>query len=203
MLTRLASRHLDDTAFAEIWTNAAAEGSDQPSHPHLEACAECRVRFASFATWLEELRTDAIDEADEVFTAERLNAQQAHVLRRLEAAERPTRIIAFPKTAAAAARPSPVRRWIAASAAAGLIVGVALGQLMDLRHMSTPPSSGVPSDRLAEAGRGPLPGVAIQTVAFSEEAALAEIEDASAPRYESLRPYDTFTPRAADMINPR
>ena len=71
----------------------------QPSHPHLQACAACRSRFAAFATWLDGCAHDAAAEADEPFPPERLAAQQAQIFRRLEAAERPARVIAFPKFA--------------------------------------------------------------------------------------------------------
>ncbi len=43
--------------------------------------------------------TDAAAEVDELFPPERLAAQHAQIFRRLEAAERPARVIAFPKFA--------------------------------------------------------------------------------------------------------
>ena len=133
LLNRLRlSAHLDDAALAAIWTDG------RPSHPHLSNCAACRTRFAEFSAWLENMRVDTTTEADEHFSAERLVAQQAQIFRRLEAAERPARVIAFPKyTQPLTSRTSHASRWIAAAAAAGLIVGVGVGQLMDLRHSLT------------------------------------------------------------------
>jgi hypothetical protein len=202
ILTRLTGRHLDDAAFAELWTNATAEGHGSlGGDPHLATCAECRVRFASFRAWMDELRADAVEEADIAFGPERLAAQHAHILRRLHAIDEPTRIIAFPGAAAGRVRPSPIRRWVTGAAAAGLIVGVGLGQLMDLRRFSEPTRP--VADRRLEAPRSSgLPGV-VPVAAFNEEAALAELEDAAIPRYDALRAYDTFTPRAADYIQPR
>ena len=100
-----AQRHLTDDAFAELWSAAAASG-EPVADPHLAACAQCRARYAAFTGWLDRIHDDAVGEADEAFPAERLAAQQAQVMRRLEALERPARVIAFPRFA----RPSPRRR---------------------------------------------------------------------------------------------
>ena len=197
---RRMTSHLDDAALAELWTNALADGAALPEHPHLQACAECRVRFTSFSNWMTEIRDTAVADAETDLTAERLASQQAQIFRRLEAAERPARVITFPKHSASDARPSSVRRWIAAAAAAGLITGVGLGQLFDLRHGSAAPST-FPIDRVTNmAGRGTaIPAVAT----LNEELTLLELEEAATPRYEVLRAYDTFTPRAADFVQPR
>ena len=196
MLRRMISQHLDDAALAEVWTNAVADGH-APSHPHLETCAECRLRFTSFTAWLDEVREDAIREADLMFPAERLAAQQAQILRRVEAAGQPTRVIAFPKATTVSVRPSPIRRWVTAAAAAGLVAGIGLGQLLDLRHLSTGPST-FPEDRPSNAAT--RPGPMVVPAVLLDDAALAELEAAAAPSYEALRAFDTFTPRAADMI---
>ena len=55
------------------------------------------------------------------FRAERLAVQQAQIARRLEALERPPRVIPFPKAARAViSGHSHVRRWVTVAAAAGL-----------------------------------------------------------------------------------
>lgn len=202
ILNRLTGRHLDDAALAEVWTNAVADGSGVPRDPHLAGCAECRVRYASFESWMEAIRADATAEADEVFTPERLKAQQAHIFRRLEAAEHPTRIIAFPKAPAAASRPSPFRRWVAGAAAAGLLAGIGLGQMLNLGRII--PGSPAPRDTFtveAPMARGTNPSVI--PASFNEETAMRELDEIAVPRYDALRAYDTFTPRAADYIQPR
>lgn len=196
ILDRLTGGHLDDAAFAELWTGV--NGSrDSISHPHLDRCAECRVRFGAFASWMDDIRTDAIGEADDVFPAERLTVQQAQIFKRLEAAEHPARVIVFPKFRAVAARQSSVHRWVAAAAAAGLIIGIGLGNLMDLRHFGAQPevrpSAFVQTDTVAR-------GVTTKSATVSEETLLQELEAAATPQYGSLRPFDTFTPRAADYV---
>lgn len=204
MLERITGGHLNDAALASIWTASAATGG-AIADPHLRQCAECRVRFAAFTEWLDEVRTNAIAEADEAFPAERLIAQQAHILRRLEAAERPSRIIAFPNLQATdSPRPAPVRRWIAAAAAAGLIAGLGIGQMMDFRQLRRPPT--LPSDRIAmnqPRSNAPANGVVPASAIVSEETLLAELEAVATPKYDTLRAYDQFTPHAADYIRPR
>jgi hypothetical protein len=197
ILSRLRlSAHLDDAALAAIWTDGRL------SHPHLDSCVTCRARFADFSTWLENTRVEAITEADENFSTERLAAQQAQIFRRLEAAERPARVIAFPRfTQPLSSRTSHVSRWIAAAAAAGLIVGVGVGQLMDLRHSLSVPNASAAHAGVANApasgGRDPR----VQTVsATRDEAFLSEL-DASLSRaaVPELRALDAFTPRAGDQ----
>jgi hypothetical protein len=201
----MTGHHLDDTTFAELWANALADNTAPDDHAHLRACAECRLRFTSFSNWMEEVRFDAVSDADEAMSGDRLAAQQAQIFRRLEALERPARVIAFPTYQAGMMRPSPIRRWVLASAAAGLLVGVGLGQMLDLRHPSGAPSA-FPADRVADVQPRPaaperdiVPAMAL----VSDEATLAELEEAATPRYEALRAYDTFTPRAADFVQPR
>ena len=192
-------RHLDDADLAAVCADASLTGSE-PSHPHLADCAQCRARMDALTAWMEDLRSTGVSEADDAFPAERLAAQQAHIFRRIEAAERPARVIAFPTFS----RPmstgtSHVRRWITAAAAAGLIVGVAVGQLMDVRHNLL--SGTVAEFRRAEprpsegqSARAGLPGVSDSD---TDAAFMAGI-DASV-RHNSLaelHALDAITPRA-------
>jgi hypothetical protein len=198
VLRRMISQHLDDAALAEVWTNAVADGN-APSHPHLETCAECRLRFTSFTAWLDGLRDDATIEADLAFPAEKLSAQHTQILRRIEVIDQPTRVIAFPKAAPVATRPAPVRRWVTAAAAAGLVAGIGLGQLLDLRHMSSGPST-FPEDRATTVAARPAPAAVPALATLTDELSFPEVEEMATPRYEALRAFDTFTPRAADLI---
>jgi hypothetical protein len=196
ILNRLRlSAHLDDAALAAIWTDGRL------SHPHLDSCVACRTRFADFSTWLENMRVDAITEADENFSAERLATQQAQIFRRLEAAERPARVIAFPRfTQPLTSRTSHASRWIAAAAAAGLIVGVGVGQLMDLRHSLTAANASTVHARVANAPASGGRDLRVQTVsAIRDETFLSEL-DASLSRaaVPELRALDGLTPRAGD-----
>ncbi len=197
ILNRLRlSAHLDDAAIAAIWTDG------RTSHPHFEACTACRTRFGDFSAWLETMRLDARAEANEVFSPERLAAQHAHVFRRLESAERPARVIRFPRFAhPLTSRSSNASRWIAAAAAAGLIVGVGVGNLVDLRHSLTSTVSPVTA-------RGPQRATAairearVKTAGVTLDEAFLSDLDASISRraVPELRALDAFTPRAGEPV---
>lgn len=200
ILNRLRlSAHLDDAELAAIWTDQATSGVRQ-AHPHLASCPACRARFADLSAWLADVQTDAITEADEHFSAERLAAQQALIFRRLEAAERPARVIAFPRFAQPlTSRTSNASRWIAAAAAAGLIVGVGVGQLMDLRHPFTQQVARTTTQARATAPVAALGGDIRSAVADTrDEAFLSELDASLSRAVPELRALDAFTPRADD-----
>jgi hypothetical protein len=190
--------HLDDRALTAIWTDAAIDGNP-PSHPHLDTCGACRARLAAFTGWMDDVREDAVAEADEFFGPERLAAQRAQILRRMEAAERPARVIAFPRfTRPMSTASSSARRWVASAAAAGLIVGVAIGQFMDLGQPPTAPGAAVEAP-LASA-RGAAPGIQPASLTLSDEELMSRIEEFESRRMpDSLTAYDTLTPRARDF----
>ena len=191
------SGHLDDAALAAIWTDEATCGG-QPTHPHLQACAGCRSRFASFASWLTDLREDAACQVDELFPTERLAAQHAQIFRRLETAERPARVIAFPKfSQPLTSGSSHGSRWIAAAAAAGLIVGVGVGQMMDIRRSLSGPAAPASPVQLANHQRPDRAEVRTGSANGREEAFLSEVDvTLSRPALPELRALDEFTPRA-------
>lgn len=200
-ILRRATSHLDDAAFAELWTNALADSQPPAEHPHLQACPECRLRYASFSTWMDEIRSDAAADAADALSPERLAGQHAVIFRRLEALERPARVIAFPKASDGTSRRSPMHRWIAGAAAAGLIAGLGLGQVFDIRHWSLQPSQIAGQTADPKSNPTPRGAVALPSLAtISDEATLTEFEAIATPRYEALRAYDTFTPRAVDFV---
>ena len=200
-------RHLDDDVFVALWSaGPAAEGNDADPQAaaHLAECAHCRARFAAFAEWLVQTREDAFAEADDAFPPERLAAQQAQILRRLEALERPARVIAFPRFTqpTSAARRGP-QRWVAAAAAAGLIVGLAAGQLLDLgRAIQRTAVTRRPAPELVQTAqaRGPVQPATLT----GDDAFLYDVEAAiTSPRVEALQALDALTPRVRDVDQTR
>lgn len=194
-------QHLDDNALAEVWSTRLT--GDAPvayaADSHLDACGACQSRYDALSTWLGDLRADAVDEADDLFPPDRLAAQQAQIFRRLEALERPARVIAFPRFSqpTAVVRRGP-QRWIAAAAAAGLIVGLGAGELLDFRH-----SVNTSSDRQA-AVEAPVTQSArggIQPVSFTFDDSLLYDNEAvsTSPRVEALQALDALTPRVRDV----
>ena len=203
ILDRLSlNGHLDDAALASIWTEKALEPERGHRDSHLDSCASCRSRYSALDAWLRDIGTAARAEADEAFPADRLAAQQSHILRRLESLERPGRVIPFPTHAhSVVGERGGARRWIAAAAAAGLIIGVAAGQLLDLQDALGR------ADRPYADARQPERVTSTATVqpaslntGQSDEAFLSEIEEAaSSPRVPELMALDAVTPRLRDI----
>ena len=120
--------HLDDAQLMEAYVLAS-------DHAHLAECAHCKARFEGLGAALEQMREDAVLEADRVFTSEKLHEQRDRILRRLERQGHPAEVLPFPSRSpqypAVNRVLGPARRWIAGAAAAGLAAGVFLGFAVD------------------------------------------------------------------------
>lgn len=201
ILNRISRQgHLDDADLAAIWSDVETTGDPLARNPHLAACAECRARYQDLCAWLTGLREDAIAEADIAFPSDRLATQQAQVLRRLEAMERPARVIAFPRlnrtVTAAHSRP---QRWVAAAAAAGLIVGIAAGQMLNLRQTFNRSENFRPVVmQSAQAG-----GRASLQPASAANDEMLMYEAATRSHLPALEPIDALTPRMRDQDQPK
>jgi hypothetical protein len=184
---RVESRnlHLDDEDLMEAYFLGLEDA-------HLRACPECRHRFEEMAHALEVAHEDAVQEADAVFTPDRLHEQRERVLRRLERHGHPADVLRFPDRSgshrAAYRLLGPARRWVAGAAAAGLVAGVFLGFAVD-RRVGTPGFQRT-SNGVVEAARNWQPASA------QDEQTLSEIEDAlNGPtrRVPELRTLDLMT----------
>ena len=175
---------------------------------HLEACPSCARRYELISEPLERLRVQETGAADAVFTSERLNAQREHILHRLEAAEHPARVIPFPfassgRHAGGGAR--IMRRWVAAAAAAGLLVGLGLGRLAAPVGPQAPRPSLVAANRALQTGPAirPVAGSPDSTIGNStgDEAFLLALDEAVNRRVSiaELRAIDDLTPHAATL----
>jgi anti-sigma factor RsiW len=92
---------------------------------HLHWCTSCARRYEEFVERMTDLRDDAVAEADAIFPPARLEAQRLQILH-------------FPAHGGqnlSIFTGNQVRRWIAAAAAAGLIIGLTLGRVTDFRTM--------------------------------------------------------------------
>jgi hypothetical protein len=102
---------------------------DRPAH--FDRCDLCAERAVELGRWLDAVKTTGTDAADAAFTPERLAAQQAQIMRRLEQLDEPARVIAFPSHSRLQ-RESTGHRvaagWLGVAAAAGLVLGVISGQ---------------------------------------------------------------------------
>ena len=193
LLERLGRGHLDDQQFARLWTTGGG-------HPHLEGCATCRARYEEFERWILGIGDELRAEADEAFPVEKLSVQQAQIARRLETLERPARVIAFPKAARAViSGNSHVRRWVTVAAAAGLIAGIGLGQVVPLRVGSRPGSVAVAPAPLTK------PQTEVRAREITEDPASHQDDDLlsdalARPRVSTLSALDEMTPHARDVV---
>jgi hypothetical protein len=137
------ARHVQEERLFDVYM---AERTGEPVQPpvaeHLADCDACGRRYAELAAFMDTLRREGDAEADAVFSASRLRAQQEQIAHRVALIGRPARVITFParlvrKTiTASASRTAP--RWIAAAAAAGLFIGVAVGASYQFRFTGSP-----------------------------------------------------------------
>jgi hypothetical protein len=199
LLERLGRGHLTDRQVADLWSASEAATA---SHPHLDACAQCRARYAEFDGWAADLADELRGEADEAFTAERLSVQQAQIARRLEALERPARVIAFPKAARAViSGHSHVRRWVTVAAAASLITGFGLGQVLPLRNAldrSKPQvAMAIPTQLTNSEAKQRAEELTTESALLHEEELLSGA--LSRPRVGTLTALDDMTPHARDI----
>ena len=202
LLERLGRGHLSDVQLAKYWTDSKGEGS---VNPHLQVCDACRARYAEFDRWITGLGDELRTEADDAFTGERLAAQQAQIARRLETLERPARVIAFPKAARAViSGHSHVRRWVTVAAAAGLIAGIGLDQLVPLRRAIVGrPGVQTPVLDAPIVARGPRATNQLRPVVSASQSDDDELlEDAfGRPRVRALSALDDMTPHVRDIVD--
>lgn len=201
------SAHLHDDRLVECYfADRRGEPLDPPSVEHLTDCQACHARYAELITFLDDVRTGADAETDAVFTAERLRQQQEQILRRLEHASRSARVISFPgqiggHPITGGGRVAP--RWLAAAAAAGLFVGVAVGGTILHPGMQRPMR--VAGSPTAAARLAPSPAVLVNAPTnvidnIDDDAFLMQLEFAlERPHTQELQPFDALTPHVREI----
>ena len=124
-----------------LGTTDESAGTAVATACHLRACGRCQSRFSALTTLLATMPKVADAGFEAVFTPQRLQAQRArigHRLARLVGKVEPARVLAFPffgrPLGRLDIRPS---RWLAAAAAAGLLLGVITGRLLPYRQAAT------------------------------------------------------------------
>jgi hypothetical protein len=169
---------------------AGAISGDARTARHLAACPACAARLvAAEAAWAAA-RDEVVAEADAAFSEGRLARQHASVMRRLDPAAHPGRVLAFPGPVHV---PRPRRavatRWVAAAAVAGLLLGVSAGRVLEWRRHTAPAPTGTAAFTSAAARTAPVQD------AVREEAFLAAVTTGPlTPSFEPLRALDAMTP---------
>lgn len=200
-------RHLNDDRLHEHYlAERSGEGREPRTADHLDECADCNARFLELAALMDDVRTTAELDLEIAFPAARLEEQRASILRRLEQVSRPARVLSFPHQVAqiASASKRTTARWLVASAAAGLLVGVGLGSMLmapgrlagDLtaRFSAPPPRAAAPAPRPAVS----LPAKVNEPL--DDDRFLAELEIALQRRTtRELLPFDEWTPHVREV----
>jgi anti-sigma factor RsiW len=160
---------------------------------HLAGCERCRMRHARLESMLREMRSAADVETDAIFPPERLAAQHARILQRVEQDGRPARVIAFPAVPAVDTRPlrtRPAARWIAGAAAAGLAIGLLTGLLVQDLPFGRQGRPALVSSRGVESRNAQ-----VVNASFNDEQFLVEVETAlDGPHLAVLQPLNDLTP---------
>jgi anti-sigma factor RsiW len=198
------SRHVQDDRLLDAYLAARRrEPIDPPVAEHLADCGACGARYEELARVMDVVRAEGVAEADAVFTPERLRQQHQQIARRIEHVGRAARVISFPsrfvrRTMTASSASAATPRWVAAAAAAGLIIGVALGASYGWGAHGT---RALPGDmRLrAVATQGTEP-----VDVASDDAFLSELELAlERPHTRELLAFDALTPHVREIRDQR
>lgn len=195
-------RHLQEERLFECYVaERSGETLEPPSASHLSNCSECRARYSELSRFMDGLREEAEGETDALFTPQHLHVQQRQIVRRLEHLGQPARVLSFP---ARLMHKHLVRhaqsmgpRWAAASAVAGLLVGVGLGLFLDSRTGARPMTVARSPHLVAPIALAvsppPAPGLDVDAFLSELEAALG------GPQNQELLPFDALTPRVQEI----
>jgi len=195
----------DDRLFDYYLAERAGDAVDPPAAEHLADCDACGVRYAELVRVMDGIRAEADEETDEIFTPDRLRAQQQQIARRLEQVGRAARVITFPgrfvsrHMNGSAAR--GVTRWVYAAATAGLVIGVGLGTFYDSEFRSgRRVGRGSPEIVLSRPPLGPVATRGTSpAVEAADEAFLSDLEVAlERPHTSELQPFDALTPHVRE-----
>jgi hypothetical protein len=210
-------QHLrEERLFDSYLTERAGERLDPPTADHLADCEACAARYKDLATFMNTLQAEGTAEADAVFTQDRLRTQHQRIVERLAHLAHPARIIRFPgrrsvdgsgsrgpwiefvRRSVTASTPHGSSRWVAAAAAAGLFIGVAVGASYNYGGRSR--SSQAFAPQVSSPLLAPIAaGIPSKTEA-ADDAFLSDLEIAlERPHTRELLAFDAFTPHARDV----
>ena len=200
----------EERLFDSYMAERGGEPIDPPVAEHLADCPSCGPRYAELATFMDTLRRDGDAEADAIFTPERLRIQHQQIARRIALVGRPARVLSFPGRIvrrtidASTSRRAP--GWIAAAAAAGLFIGVAVGasfqwrSQVESRQTFLADSGRARAARMAPvAARGSSPAEVASDDAFMSDLELA----LERPHTRELLAFDAFTPHVREVRDQR
>lgn len=186
--------HPHDGRLLALLDGAGATGD----RAHLADCPACAARLAGLRAFLDGLRREAEAACDEALSPARLATERLRIRRRVRraAGRDGPRVLRFPG-AARRQRGAPRRSrwWMAAAAAAGLVIGLTAGRF-DARlglgradALAGIAPAGTAADRSADPGSH-----------AGDELFMQELERAlTSPRIPALAALDELTPRLHEV----
>ena len=205
------AHHLqEERLFDSYLAERGGEPIDPPVADHLADCEACAARYAELASFMDTLRHDGSAEADAIFTPERLRLQQQQIVNRIAHVGRPARVLSFPsrmvRRTIDVSTSHTAPRWVAAAAAAGLFIGVAVGASFEWRSQIGRQTS-FATDLGRARGQRLAPGaahVSSPTEAASDDAFLSDLEIAlERPHTRELKAFDALTPHVREISDYR
>ena len=200
------THHLhDDRLFECYLSDRTGERLDPPAAEHLTDCAECALRYQELSSFMEGLRKEADAEADAVFTPERLRLQHQDIAARIAHIGHAARVISFPRRRSADGTDHHghrvATRWLAAAAAAGMIVGV--GTAFFLQAGVHDRATRTTTIARAARVKTTMP-VRLSPNDPADDRFLSELDLAlDRPRTPELLPFDQLTPHVREVSNVR
>jgi hypothetical protein len=199
------ARHLEEARlFDSYLAERGGEPMDPPVAEHLADCAACGSRYAELTAFMDALRRDGDADADAIFTPERLRLQEQQIVRRLALVGRPARVLSFPGRIvrrtidASTSRRAP--RWVAAAAAAGLFVGVAVGASFQWRSQLNRGQTFLADAARTRAQRLTLDSTRGNGDVAADETFLSDLEIAlERPHTRELQAFDALTPHLREI----
>ena len=199
------THHLhDDRLFDCYLSDRAGERLDPPAAEHLADCADCGRRYRELAAFMDGMRAEADLETDAVFTPDRLRRQQHEIAARLAQVGHAARVISFPQRYGSGHAEHRVQRvatrWLAAAAAAGMIVGVGTAFVLESNVHGR--VARVTVSRPAHLKSATATRLSPDDPA--DDRFLSELDLALArPRTPELLPFDQLTPHVREVSNVR
>lgn len=173
---------------------------------HVSTCDRCARELARLTANADGLRNAAFARADAMFDDAMLDAQRTRILDRLANLGQIARVLRFPRRSREAAMPVSTgsRRWVSVAAAAGLIIGLVAGQMLQfLPGGGTTRRDGTLTLQTPQRqpGSGLVPvSASVPGASVTDDQFLDEIEAAvQLRRAHSLRALDALTPTAGDF----
>ena len=190
------SPHLTDRELARALVEADGAHPAAAGDGHLAECAQCAARVRALQSDLDRLATAAEAAFDDDLAPWRLVRQRRRIMHRIQLAaggQSTARILRFPAlSSSAGAGGQPSRRWLSLAAAAGILLTVGIGQVLDGRRQPAAPNPGAavaPSQPMVGPTAGP-------PQALADEQFMRELEEAlTSSRVTPLVALDEMTPR--------